>query len=91
MEGVVVTAWKEGSTISVSVVTDSTGCYTFPESKLDGDFALKILAVGDEFVGPRAVHVRRTLELIHLKDARRRYAEPDAAAGVAALDDSLRT
>lgn len=34
------------------------GCYTFPESKLDGDFALKILAVGDEFVGPRAVDVR---------------------------------
>jgi virginiamycin B lyase len=59
MEGVVVTAWKEGSTISVSVVTDATGRYNFPESKLyEGDYALKIRAIGYELLGPSAVDVR---------------------------------
>ena len=59
MEGVVVTASKEGSTISVSVVTDDTGRYNFPESKLyDGDYALQIRAIGYDLVGPRAVDVR---------------------------------
>ena len=59
MEGVVVTAWKEGSTISVSVVTDSTGRYNFPESKLyEGDYLLKIRAIGYELLGPAAVDVR---------------------------------
>ena len=43
MEGVVVTARKEGSTISVSVVSDDTGRYNFPAAKLEsGDYALKI-------------------------------------------------
>ena len=32
MEGVVVTARREGSTISISVVTDDKGRYTFPAS-----------------------------------------------------------
>jgi hypothetical protein len=41
MEGVVVTAHREGSPISISVVTDETGRFTFPESKLpDGDYLL---------------------------------------------------
>ena len=59
MEGVVVTASKEGSTVSVSVVTDGTGRYNFPASKLyEGEYGLKIRAVGYELVGPRAVDVR---------------------------------
>ncbi len=59
MEGVVVTASKEGSSISVSVVTDHTGRYNFPESKLyDGDYALKIRAIGYELLGPTAIDVR---------------------------------
>ena len=59
MEGVVVTAWEEGSTISVSVVTDDQGRYNFPASKLySGEYALKIRAIGYELVGPSAVDVR---------------------------------
>ena len=59
MEGVVVTARREGSTISISVVTDDKGRYTFPASKLpDGDYGLKIRASGYELVGPPGVDVR---------------------------------
>lgn len=59
MEGVVVTAHREGSPISISVVTDAGGRYNFPESKLpDGDYLLQIRAIGYELVGPRGIDVR---------------------------------
>jgi virginiamycin B lyase len=59
MQGVVVTARREGSPISVSVVTDESGRYNFPESKLpDGDYLLKVRAIGYELVGPGGVDVR---------------------------------
>jgi streptogramin lyase len=59
MAGVVVTAHREGSPISISVVTDATGRFNFPESKLpDGDYLLKIRAIGYELVGPRGIDVR---------------------------------
>jgi streptogramin lyase len=59
MEGVVVTARREGSSISISVVTDETGRYNFPASKLpDGDYLLKIRAIGYELLGPPAIDVR---------------------------------
>jgi len=59
MEGVVVTARKEGSTISMSVVTDNRGRYNFPEAKLgSGDYQLKIRAIGYELLGPTAIDVR---------------------------------
>ena len=59
MEGVVVTARREGSPISISVVTGEMGRYSFPVSKLpDGDYALRIRAVGYELLGPAGVDVR---------------------------------
>src|SRR6266850_6319501 len=59
MEGVVVTARKEGSTISISTVTDDKGRYNFPETKLDsGDYLLKIRAMGYELLGPGGIDVR---------------------------------
>jgi streptogramin lyase len=59
MEGVVVTAHREGSPISISVVTDATGRYSFPEARLpDGDYLLQIRATGYELVGPRGIDVR---------------------------------
>ena len=59
MEGVVVSARKEGSTISMSVVTDNRGRYNFPEAKLgSGDYQLKIRAIGYEILGPTAIDVR---------------------------------
>jgi streptogramin lyase len=59
MEGVVVTARAEGSPISISVVTDDKGRYNFPASKLaDGDYGLKIRAIGYEILGPTGIDVR---------------------------------
>ena len=47
MEGVLVSARKTGSTVTVTVVTDSTGRYSFPRNRLEpGQYALKIRAVG---------------------------------------------
>src|SRR5450631_4730952 len=47
MEGVVVSAKKEGSTVMVSVTTDAQGRYAFPEGRLDpGQYSLAIRAVG---------------------------------------------
>ena len=58
MEGVVVTARQEGSTISVSVVSDSRGWYRFPAGRLEaGRHRLSIRAVGFDLEGQRAAEV----------------------------------
>ena len=49
MEGVVVSAKKDGSTISVSVVTNAQGRFAFPASRLEpGHYTLKARAAGYE-------------------------------------------
>ena len=56
MEGVVVSARKAGSTISVSVVSDANGEYRFPPSHLEeGRYALTIKAVGYRLDAAREV------------------------------------
>src|SRR6476619_1870360 len=58
MEGVLVTAKKDGSTKSVTVVSDDKGQYSFPAGRLDpGHYSLKIRAIGYILDGPRAVDV----------------------------------
>ena len=58
MEGVVVTAKREASTIAVSVVSDADGRYRFPADRLEaGPHALSIRAVGYDLDGPRTVEV----------------------------------
>ena len=52
MEGVVVSAKKDGSTISVSVVTDAQGRFSFPANRLEpGKYTLKARAVGYDLPG----------------------------------------
>ncbi len=47
MEGVVVSAKKDGSTISISVVTNAAGRFAFPASRLEpGHYALSARAAG---------------------------------------------
>src|SRR5260370_22269794 len=47
MEGVVVSAKKEGSTVTVSVISDAQGRYSFPADRLSaGKYQIKISAVG---------------------------------------------
>src|SRR5205823_1954167 len=49
MEGVVVSAKKDGSTISVSVVTNAQGHFAFPASRLEpGHYTLKARAADYE-------------------------------------------
>jgi streptogramin lyase len=58
MEGVLVSAKKEGSTVTITVVSDATGHFSFPAAKLDsGRYALSIRAVGYDLQGPRSVDV----------------------------------
>ena len=59
MEGVVVSARKNGSTISISVVTNTEGRYSFPAARLGpGSYGLKIRAIGYELARPPAIDVR---------------------------------
>src|ERR1700680_4460391 len=58
MEGVVVGAKKDGSTITIDVVSDKDGHYSFPSSKIGpGLYSLKIRAVGYEMDAPATVNV----------------------------------
>jgi virginiamycin B lyase len=75
MEGVLVRAKGQGKTISVTVVTDHAGRYSFPASRLAaGKFDIDIRAVGYDLAAPVSVEVTagtaRTadLKLVKTKD-----------------------
>ena len=56
MEGVLVSAKKEGSHITVSVVSDNQGRYSFPADRLSpGDYRLKIRAIRYDLQDPGVV------------------------------------
>ncbi len=58
MEGVLVTARRAGSPISVTVVSDDKGRYLFPADRLPaGDYALAIRAEGYELADGKTAHV----------------------------------
>jgi virginiamycin B lyase len=58
MEGVLVSAKKAGSTITVTVVSDKDGHYSFPANKLQpGTYALHIRAVGYDLDNHKAIDV----------------------------------
>src|SRR5215470_14593708 len=58
MEGVLVSARKQSSTITVTVVSDAKGQYSFPAGRLDpGNYALAIRAAGYSLAGAKAVDV----------------------------------
>src|SRR6266849_7010415 len=62
MEGVVVSAKKAGSTVTISVVSDDQGRFSFPSGKLgSGSYALKIRATGYELDGPGSVEITLAL------------------------------
>jgi streptogramin lyase len=58
MEGVVVSAKKAGSTITVSVISDAQGNFSFPSGRLEpGSYTLRIRAAGYELDGPKTIDV----------------------------------
>lgn len=75
MEGVLVRTKKEGATISVTVVTDREGRYSFPASRLSpGKYSIDIRAIGYDLIAPAPVEVaagsttRRDLKLVKTND-----------------------
>jgi hypothetical protein len=59
MEGVLVSAKRAASTITVTVVSDAQGRYRFPSAQLQpGAYTLRIRAVGYDMEGPRDVEVK---------------------------------
>jgi virginiamycin B lyase len=79
MEGVVVSAQKDGSTITVSVVTDAQGHFSFPAARLEpGHYAISIRATGYDLDGPRDVTLAAGQEskvALKLKPARNLSAQ----------------
>jgi streptogramin lyase len=69
MEGVVVSAKKDGSTITVSVVSDKQGHFGFPADRVEpGHYTLAIRAVGYDLDGPaEATVTARKTATIDLK------------------------
>ncbi len=64
MEGVIVSAKKQGSTITVSVVSDAQGRYAFPAAKLaPGTYDLRVRAAGFDLDAPVAAAAPGTADL----------------------------
>ncbi|HEY6259206.1 MAG TPA: carboxypeptidase regulatory-like domain-containing protein [Xanthobacteraceae bacterium] len=58
MEGVLVGAKKDGGTITITVVSDQKGEYSFPADRLDpGRYTIAIRAAGFNLDGPKAVDI----------------------------------
>src|ERR1700719_5299618 len=58
LEGVLVSAKKSGSTVTITVVSDKDGRYSFPAARLEpGSYVLRIRAVGFDLDGPDQVVV----------------------------------
>ncbi|MBZ5643408.1 MAG: carboxypeptidase regulatory-like domain-containing protein [Acidobacteriia bacterium] len=58
MEGVLVSAKKQDSTITITVASDHSGRYAFPAAKLDpGHYTISIRAVGYDLDGPSSVDI----------------------------------
>jgi streptogramin lyase len=56
MEGVLVSAKKDGSTVTTTVVSDDKGHYSFPAGRLEpGHYTLAIRAIGYDLDGPKTV------------------------------------
>ena len=58
MEGVLVSARKDGSNITVTVVSNDKGDYAFPADRLDpGHYTIRIRAAGYDLDGPKSVDI----------------------------------
>jgi virginiamycin B lyase len=58
MEGVLVSAKRDGGTVTVTVVTDKQGRYSFPAGRLEpGHYSLRVRAVGYDLDAPASADV----------------------------------
>lgn len=90
LEGVTVSAKMEGSTITTSVYTDSTGTYVFPPLP-EGKYRVWAQALGFEMAKGEvdtAAGRRRDLALAEIADAERRFRQLPGELMVAGLPES---
>jgi len=94
MEGVLVTARRPGSPISVTVVSDAQGRYRFPASHLaPGTYGLQIRAIGYDLAAPVSVVVGRVattaadLRLKKTADLEDQMSSGDWMIGVPGTDE----
>ncbi len=58
MEGVLVSAKKTGSTMTITVVSDAQGHFSFPASRLEpGHYTISVRAIGYDLTGPKAIDI----------------------------------
>ncbi len=58
MEGVLVSARRDGSSVTTTVVSDAKGTYAFPAGRLEpGHYTISIRAIGYQLEGPATVDV----------------------------------
>jgi virginiamycin B lyase len=92
LEGVLVSAKKTGSTITTTVVTDASGRYRFPRSRLEpGPYALRIKATGYDLdtAATAAVTAARTATVdLKLRKARDAAAQLSNAEWLASFPGS---
>jgi streptogramin lyase len=92
MEGVLVSARKNGSTISVTVVTDAEGRYRFPSGKLEaGHYTLAIRAAGYDLDAAAAIDIaagESTSADLRLKKTSELAAQLTNADWMASVPDS---
>ncbi len=71
MEGVLVSAKKQGSTITTTVVTNDKGQFSFPADRIEpGHYKITIRAAGYDLVGPKEVDVAGSAASADLKLAK---------------------
>jgi streptogramin lyase len=81
MEGVLVSAQRAGSPITVTVVSDERGRFRFPDGRLpSGDYALRIRAIGYELDSPRSTELGANLGAAPAEIAVRLRKSADLAA-----------
>ena len=82
MEGVLVSAKKEGSTVTTTVVTNDKGQFSFPAGRLEpGKYNITIRAIGYTLVGPKSVDVATGGATAEVKLAKARSLVPQLSNG----------
>ena len=82
MEGVLVSAKMEGSTVTTTVVSNDKGQFSFPAGKLDpGKYNITIRAIGYNLVGPKTVDVGSSTVTAEVKLAKVRNIVPQLSNG----------
>ena len=82
MEGVLVSAKKNGSAVTITVVSDTQGNYSFPAAKLQpGQYSLQIRAIGRMNARHHMVFIVRALQ----NPRRGRFRTKNGLAELAAL------